>query len=248
MGDLLELTARAEPSHFWFRGFRNHLAPVIHGIAAGRRNLRIIDCGCGTGYNLMNLLHPYGQTFAFDRTVDALRRARTARRPLVRADIQQIPFASNSFDLATSFDVIQSVPDDTQALRELARIIKPGGHLVLNVTALDVLDGDHSDVWGEFRRYTAQRAERLLKGAGLEPVRVTYLFGSLVPLMLAVRWVQKVLRPIRPPDGDADLTIPPPPINTMLTLLVSGEAALARRQVWLPFGSSLLIVAKKPRD
>ena len=72
MGYNLELTARAEPTHFWFRGFRAYVAPVIREIAAGRRDLSMIDCGCGTGYNLKTLLQPYGRAFAFDMTPDAL--------------------------------------------------------------------------------------------------------------------------------------------------------------------------------
>ena len=246
MGDLLELTARAEATHFWFRGFRTFVAPVLREIAAGRRDLRMIDCGCGTGYNLTTLLQPYGRAFAFDLTTDALRRARASGRPLVRADMEHIPFRSGTFDLATSFDVVQSVPDDRKALREIARVLKPGGYVVLNVTALALLRGDHSDVWGELRRYTPQSAARLIEDVGLQVARITYLFGSLVPLMLAVRRVQRMLRPFREPRGDTDLTVPPAPVNAILTGLVSAEAALARR-VNMPFGSSLLIVARKPQ-
>jgi ubiquinone/menaquinone biosynthesis C-methylase UbiE len=245
MSDLLELTGRAEPTHFWFRGFRTIVAPVIAQIADGRRDLRLIDCGCGTGYNLKTLLLPYGRTFGFDLTVEAMRRARAHGRPLVRADLEHIPFRSGSFDVATSFDVVQSVPDDVKALTEMARVLKPGGHVVINVTAMDILRGDHSDVWGELRRYTPAKAARLVERAGLQPVRISFLFASLVPLMLAVRQVQLLLRRFREPRGDVDLTVPPAPINAALTWVVKGEAALGRR-IPMPFGSSLLIVAKKP--
>ena len=245
MGGLLELTARAEATHFWFRGFRTFVAPVLREIAAGRRDLRIIDCGCGTGYNLATLLQPYGRAFAFDLTPDALRRARASGRPLVRADMEHIPFRSGSFDLATSFDVVQSVPDDRKALHEMARVLKPGGHVVLNVTALELLRGDHSDVWNELRRYTPQAATQLIEDAGLQVARIMYLFASLVPLMLAVRRGQRMLRRFREPRGDEDLAVPPGPINAALSALVSGEAALARH-VSMPFGSSLLVVGRKP--
>ena len=245
MGDLLELTARAEATHFWFRGFRMYIAPAIQEIVAGRRDLRIVDCGCGTGFNLRTLLVPHGRAFGFDLVPDGVRRARSAGRPLVRADIQHIPFASASFDLATSFDVIQSVPDDRAALREMARLLKPGGHVVLNVTAMDLLRGDHSDVWGELRRYTPERAARLVEDAGLEVVRIHYLFGSLLPLMLSVRTLQRMLRAFREPTGDADLAVPSAPVNALLTALVATEAALARRFT-VPFGSSLMVVARKP--
>jgi SAM-dependent methyltransferase len=246
VSDLHTLTAAAEPTHFWFRGFRSYFSSEILRIADGRRNLCILDCGCGTGYNMRVLLAPYGRTFGFDLHADSIRRARVGSRPLVRADMEHIPFASGTFDLVTSFDVVQSVPDDRSAMRELARVLIPGGHLVLNVTALDFMRGDHSDVWGELRRYTPGRAARLLDHAGLEPVRISFLFGSLLPLMLAVRMVQRVERLWRTPRGDEDLAVPPAPINTLLTAIVQGEAALARR-VPIPFGSSLMIVARKPR-
>jgi SAM-dependent methyltransferase len=245
MGALLELTARAEPSHFWFHGLRAYVVPVILEIADGRRDLRILDCGCGTGYNMQTLLGPHGRTFGFDLDEDSMWRARRTGRPIVRANIQQIPFPSESFDLATSFDVIQSVPDDRRALREMARILRPGGHVVLNVTALDILRGDHSDVWGELRRYNPARAVQLLSDTGFEVVRISFLFASLLPLMLAVRKVQGVFRAFREPRGDSDLAVPAPAINGALTWLVRREAALARR-FRMPFGSSLLIVGRKP--
>ena len=245
MSDLLERTAAAEATHFWFHGFRAYAAPVIRQIAGGRRDLRLLDCGCGTGYNLRTLLAPHGRAFAFDLHADAIRRARASGRPLVRASMEHIPFASGTFDLATSFDVMQSVPDDRRAMRELARVLRPGGHIVLNVTALDFMRGDHSDVWGELRRYTPARAARLLGDAGLEAVRISFLFGSLLPLMLAVRMMQRVQRLWRAPRGDIDLIVPPAPLNAVLTGVVTGEAALARR-VPIPFGSSLMIVARKP--
>ena len=241
----LALTALAEPRHFWFHGFRAYVVPVIREIVAGRRDLRMIDCGCGTGYNMKTLLRPYGRAFAFDMTPDALQRARATGRPVVRADMDQIPFRTGTFDLATSFDVVHSVADDHAAVREMTRVLKRGGYLVMNVTALDWLRGDHSDVWREQRRYTRDSGTRLIEGAGLEVVRVAYLFAALVPMMLTVRMVQRVLRPFREPRGDTELTVPPVPINAMLTGLVRGEAALARR-LPLPFGSSLLIVARKP--
>ena len=245
MSDLLELTAQAEATHFWFHGFRGYVVPAVRRIAAGRRDLQIIDCGCGTGYNLRHVLEPHGRTFGFDFNPDAIRRARPGRRPLVRADIQRIPFKSNTFDLATSFDVVQSVPDDRAALREMARVLKPGGSVVINVTALDLLRGDHSDVWGELRRYTRETAAALVQSAGLEPSSITYLFGSLVPLMLAVRKAQAMRRRYRAPTGDEDLTVPSAPVNSVLTALVRAEVALASRMT-IPFGSSLLIVARKP--
>lgn len=245
MGDLLELTGRAEATHFWFRGFRAFVAPVLEEIAAGRPELRLIDCGCGTGNNL-SLLKPHGRTFGFDLTREGAQRALRTGRPAVQADIERIPYQSDTFDIATSFDVVQSVPDDRAALREMARILKPGGYAVLNVSALELLRADHAEVWNELRRYTPASAGRLVGDAGLQVVRISFVFASLFPIMLSVRLWQRMMRPFREPQGDSELEVPPEPINAALTWLVEREAALSRR-LPMPIGSSVLIVAKKPR-
>jgi len=246
MDDLLELTGRAEATHFWFRGFRQFVSPLIAHLANGRRDLRLIDCGCGTGHNL-RLLAPYGRAVGFDLTVGGSVATRRSGRPAARADITRIPFASGLFDLATSFDVLQCVEADEAAIREMARIIKPGGVVVLTVAALDVLRGDHAEAWREARRYTPSSATRLIEQAGLRAERVSYMFASTFPLMFAVRTAQRMLRPYRALRPDTDIAVPFAPVNALLTAVVSAEALIARR-LPMPIGSSLLVVGRKPRS
>ena len=243
MDDLLELTGRAEGTHFWFRGFRRFVAPVIGELAGGRRDLRLLDCGCGTGNNLA-LLRPYGSAFGFDLTRSGLARARAAGHPVARGDVTQIPFASDRFDIATSFDVLQCVDRDEYSVAEMARVVRPGGALVLTVAALEMLRGDHAEAWQEVRRYTPATARRLVEGAGLGVERVSFLFASLFPLMLAVRSAQRVMRRFRELRPDTDIGVPSAPVNAALSAAVAAEAAVARR-VRMPVGSSLLVVARK---
>jgi SAM-dependent methyltransferase len=165
--------------------------------------------------------------------------------PLVRADVGKLPYLPNSFDVVTSFDVLPMVSDDRQAVRQMAHALKPGGTMLLTVAAFEMLRGDHAEIWREFRRYTPRMARALVEEAGLRVTRLSFLFASLFPLMCAVRITQRVLRPYRSPRIDADIRVPTPPINAALTLLLLGEAALARH-VPMPIGSSILIVARKP--
>lgn len=246
MRELLALTARAEAAHFWFRGFRRFVAPVIAGLARGRRDLCLVDCGCGTGHNLA-LLGPYGRACGFDLTEGSGTRARTIGLPVAQGDVTHAPFQSDTVDLATCFDVLQCVPDDAAAVSEMRRIVRPGGAVVLTLAALDILRGDHAEVWGEVRRYTAGSARRLMEQADLDVERVSYLYASVFPLMLAVRTTQRVLRRFRHPRADADIGVPPAAINVALTAVVTVEAWLARR-LPMPVGSSLLVVARKPRS
>jgi SAM-dependent methyltransferase len=237
---LLHLTSRAESSHFWFRGFRQFVSPILERAAAGRTHLSVLDCGCGTGHNLPQLAR-YGTAFGIDLTAAGLAIAKHAGRPLAQADAARLPFPSGVFDLVTSFDVLQCVPDDAAAVREISRVLTAGGQFVGSVAALDVLHGDHSLLSEEVRRYTRGSLAELLRLGGLEPIVTRYAFASLLPLMLTVRAFQR-LRGAR--ASGREISVPSAPINWALTRLVLAEAALASR-VTLPLGSSLVFLASK---
>ena len=240
----LELTSRAEANHFWFKGFRGFVVPVLASLAAERSNLRLIDCGCGTGHNL-GLLAPHGRAVGFDLTFSGVVRVK-ARYPVAQADITRIPFRSGVFDVATSFDVLQCVPDDVAAVREMARLVKPGGAVVFTVAAFDALRGDHAIYWNEVRRYTPAKVRALLSAAGLREERVSFMFGSIFPMFVAARLFQRVTRPLRGGvQGDIDIRVPAAPVNGLLTRIVEGEARLAQK-LPMPIGSSILVVARKP--
>ncbi|MGH9173756.1 MAG: class I SAM-dependent methyltransferase [Vicinamibacterales bacterium] len=247
MDRLLELTARAEQSHFWFRGFRWFVQPEIARAVAGRSSPTLLDCGCGTGSNVAWLAQ-YGDAYGFDLTVNGLVLGdRMGRRRIARASLAAIPFPDASVDVATSFDVFQCLPDavEERAIREVWRVLKPGGHLILNVAALDILRGNHSVLSEEVRRYTPTRLRQVVEGGGFWLDRLTFLNASLFPVMLPVRVAQRWRSGDTLPAGEFDITIPRAPINALLTGLVGLEAA-ALRLVDMPVGSSLMCHARKP--
>jgi SAM-dependent methyltransferase len=245
---LLALTYEAERSHFWFRGFRQYMKPAIARALDGVRDPRILDCGCGTGSNL-DMLEPYGRVFGFDLTWRGLEFAhQQGRRRIARASINAIPFATGSFDMVTSFDVFQCLPGQVEpdAAGEMARVLKPGGTAVFNFAALEVLRGSHSVFAEEVRRYTPGQVRRLLEAAGLKVERLTFAYASLFPIMLAARVGHRWLRHDREPEsGEWEITVPSAPVNSVLTMAVGAEA-VALRALNMPFGSSLMCLARKP--
>lgn len=240
---LLEATFRAERRHFWFRGFRRFIRPVLARAVGSRSQARILDCGCGTGANLA-VLADFGRPFGFDLTWTGLRFARGAGRTrIARASVAHLPFGDASFDVVTSFDVLQCVPDhvEVDAAAEMARVLKPGGAAVVNVSAFDMLRGNHAVLSSEFRRYDRPRVRQLLEGAGFQIEHLTYTNITLFPVMLVVRAAQR-LAGLK--QAEADITVPAAPINAALSGLLAAEAQIARLMP-LPFGSSLLCVARK---
>ena len=244
---LLEATRRAEQRHFWFKGFRSFVRPLIEQALAGRQAPDILDCGCGTGNNMV-MLGEFGRASGFDLSWHGLEFARDyGQRRVAHASITDIPFAGDRFDLATAFDVLYSLPGEAEgaAIRELYRVIRPGGHLIVNVAALDILRGNHSIFGGEVRRSSRRRLRRVLSEGGFQILRLTYTNFTLFPLMLAVRTGQRLIGLAAPEKAGTDIAVPPRPVNAVLTGLLKLEAAALRR-VDMPVGSSLLCLARKP--
>jgi SAM-dependent methyltransferase len=247
MDDLLRATADAEARHFWFRGFRAFVTPLLRQASHGRSrtgSTRLLDCGCGTGGNLA-LLNRFGRAYGFDRSAVGLRIGRQAGRTLTaRASVAAAPFPSASFDVVTSFDVLYSLDDRTErdAIAEMFRLLKPGGHAIVNVAAMESLRGDHSVLSEEVRRYSKRDLRARLEAAGFSIVRITYTNFALFLPMLIARTLQ---RRRGEKAAQQEISVPPEPVNALLGLVLLAES------VWLrvfnvPAGSSLLCLARKP--
>lgn len=247
MDRLLELTYRAEQSHFWFRGFRQYMTPMLARATAGIASPKILDCGCGTGSNL-EMLRPFGKAVGFDLTRIGTEFARAHGHRVAQGSIGEIPFRSGAFDLATSFDVFQVLPDGVEqtAIKEMWRVVKPGGRILLHVAALDILYGGHSALSQETRRYTPGKLRTLVESTGFAIERLTFDHCTLLPFMLPVRlWHRLQSRNGVIEGSESEIAVPIAPVNMALTALVSLEA-MALRAVNMPIGSSLMCLARKP--
>jgi hypothetical protein len=148
-------------------------------------------------------------------------------------------------DLATSFDVLYCLDDDTerQALREMWRVLRPGGFVVVNVAALDILKGSHSALTHEVRRYTPSTLRARLRAAGFTVERLTFTNLTPFPVALVVRTIQRASGRASQPS-DADLRVPARAINALLDAALSLETAWLRLAN-LPIGTSLMAVGRK---
>ncbi len=248
MDALLERTFEAERRHFWFHGFKRFVTPLIKEATAGRSNARLLDAGCGTGANL-ELLQPYGTPFGLELFSRGIRFAHgRGLSRLIQGSVTDLPFADASFDVVLSFDVLYCLETraEQSALQEMFRVLAPGGFVVINVAALEMLKGDHSALGGEVRRYTKPELGGKLERTGFELRRLTYTNASLFPLTAAVRMLQR-LRGVKTDIGNhGDFQVPPTPINALFSGMLAFESTIVGAGIDMPVGSSLLCLAKKP--
>jgi SAM-dependent methyltransferase len=194
------------------------------------------------------MLRPFGDACGFDLTMRGVEFAHAHGHRVARASIGAIPFPSAMFDVVTSFDVFQCLPDDVEkvAIAEMARVLRPGGSIVMNVAALKVLHGQHSVLSEEVRRYTPMRLRAIVESAGFRIERVSFAHAGILPILLPVRmWHRLSARDGAVPPGEAEIAVPSRPVNAVLSSLVTLEA-LALRVVNMPIGSSLMCLARKP--
>jgi SAM-dependent methyltransferase len=242
---MLEATAVAEDEHFWFKGLRRNAAQLLTVALDGHRPARIVDCGAGTGRNL-DWLRTFGWTVGVERSPVGLRVGHARARRLVQGTVAALPFPDSSMDVATSFDVLYCLDDETEraAVQEMWRVLRPGGVVVLNVAALESLRGSHSTLTMEVRRYTKARLRTLFGSAGFTIERLTFANMSSFPITWLIRWRERRSGAVNV-ASDNDLKVPAAPINALFSALVWAEAKIMR-VADLPIGSSLLCVARKP--
>jgi SAM-dependent methyltransferase len=162
---------------------------------------------------------------------------------LISASVHELPFPENSFDFVLSIDVLSAATvDDSLAIHEVHRVLRPGGRLILNVAALEFLKGAHDCAVDADRRYTRRQLQALLEGAHFHVERLSYWNATFTPPIALVRWLSRARAHTDKPRSDFRAL--PPLINSILKRVAALELA-ASRHVSLPFGTSLFAVARK---
>jgi SAM-dependent methyltransferase len=234
----------AEEAQWWYAGQRAIaaalLAPALG--AAPPESRRLLDAGCGSGFNLLALA-PLGRAVGIDLAPEAIAFCRERGVRAVRASLLALPFSDAVFDAVTSLDVIYHawVADDRAAVAEMARVLRPGGVLLLRVPALRLLWGAHDGEVLSRHRYTRAELRALLEGCSLRVERATYCNSLLFPLLLARRTLDRVLG-----REGSDVGFLPAPLEWAFRRAFLVEAALVRAGLSFPVGASVVALARKP--
>ena len=247
-----EYLYQLEENFWWFAGMREITAVLLDPWLTEKRPRAILDAGCGTGGNLA-WLQRYahgGPIFGLDYVHTALGFCQQhGARHLVQASATDLPFADASFDLVTSFDVLVQIPGaaaDEQAIREMYRVLKPGGLAFVRGAAYEWMKSGHDAALDTQRRYTVPELRTKLERAGFTVLRQSYANTLLFPVAALRRQVFKRLGLA---DSGSDVKPLPPSLNWLNWLL---ERTLWLEAAWIrwadsPFGLSTICIARKER-
>jgi SAM-dependent methyltransferase len=227
--------------HWWYRGRRAVLNAVLAGLdLRPPRSARLLDAGCGSGRTLDELAR-YGTAVGTELNAQGVEAARSRGHEAEQAPVEAIPHPDASFDLVTCLDVIEHTDDDVLALRELRRVTRGGGRLIVTVPAHPRLWSRHDEVNGHRRRYTARSLRTAAVTAGWRIERLTgFNVAYLVPAALV-----RLARRRETVQSGSELHLTPPRLDAALQTPLRAEAALVRRGYNLPPGLSLLAVLRK---
>jgi SAM-dependent methyltransferase len=240
-----------EEKHFWFCARTRIIRCVVRQVVASLPpGFRFVEVGCGTGVVLRELVEECkdGEVVGMDLFPEAVAfAAEKVSCPVILGDIEQ-PEALGQADVIGAFDVLEHLPDDRGILGGLNRMLKPRGALVLTVPA-------HMSLWSYFdlaschyRRYDPPGLAQILQEGGFQIEYLTEFMMSLFPLVWLLRRVKGTnvtMDRERAAEKAANEFKIVPGINGVLRLLLSVESFAIQRRWQLPFGTSLLAVARK---
>jgi len=242
--DFAQKYRKLEDWHWWFRGRQRVLERVLERELVGQQPKHILSLGCGPAEGLswlMTFTNPGGSVVGLDLESMHARRLPKGVRFVV-GSLENAPLEDRSFDAVLALDVLEHLDDDGKGLSEAARLLRPGGLLLVTVPAVPSLWGAQDIVSEHRRRYTKSSLKRLLDASGLLGYRITYFNTLLFPVAATVRWRRRLLNTSQVIRSDFEDS-QPGPLNEILARIFGAERFLIDR-FSLPIGVSLLATCK----
>ncbi len=235
---------KLEKDYWWYVGLRRCVLDTLGKAMLRDEKMSILDAGCGTGF-LMSELRRFGIPFGLDISKEAVNRCvKRGLNKLVRGSVSRLPYRDNSFNAVISLDVLyhKDVGDDTDALREFYRVLRPDGLLVMNLPAFEFMCSRHDLAIHTVRRYTKENLRQKIESANFRVNKIAYRNAFLFPLIMILRLCGN----LKSGSGHtgSDLQKLPAWLNTFLTFILDIERLFIGRFDF-PFGLSVYCIAEK---
>ncbi len=233
-------------NHWWFKARIELLSNYIQKHIYQGQPLKILNVGAATGTTSI-MLHQFGAVESIEYNLDCIEYAKEKLDISIKyGDINALDFQDNQFDLVCAFDVIEHVEDHETAIKEMKRVCKNQGHVLITVPALMELWSEHDEVNHHFRRYKLEELRQLIN------MHLTIIFASYFNFYLFLpiyvyRKISNLFNPILPKrKAKSDFEkFKFGAFSNLLYSLFKSEFVFLDQQKKLPIGVSILLHAKK---
>ncbi len=237
--------AAIETDHWYYTGKREIVRSWLRRVGALRSDALLLDCGAGTGA-FAEEMQSDCRVMVLDDHEESIQRLRQRFSPeqVIGLAGDKVPLGDASVDMVTALDVLEHVPDDQAVVREFARLLRPGGTVVVTVPAFMLLWSEWDESLHHFRRYRRAGLAALFAESDWVVEHVSYTNTLAFPAVLLLRRGRKLLRQlglIKAVTRSED-TVPPAWLNRFARWAFVTPAT---KRVFVPLGVSLLLVARR---
>ncbi|MFA6364896.1 MAG: class I SAM-dependent methyltransferase [Candidatus Paceibacterota bacterium] len=223
--------------YFWYKARRNLISVIFSKYDI--KNMSILEVGCGAGSQLESLSRNNNNVVGSDINHKALAEEEKRGFSVFYQDIEERVTKGEQYDVVCAFDVLEHIKNDEVAIQNIYALLKPNGLFVFTVPTFQFLFSGHDNYLQHYRRYAKREIVQKLLKNDFEIVELNYWNFILFPLMA----VKRLLSKHKYPKSDVDNL--PKPLNQLLYGILLFENKLIEKGVQLPFGLSVIGVAKK---
>lgn len=249
--DTFRFLYEAEETNFWFRS-RNRIIQYLFDRYIGNKKADILEIGCGTGYVLKGLASafPKYQLTGSEIHLEGIKFAkkRLTHAEFIQLDASQMPF-EDRFNAVGAFDVLEHIEEDEKVMKQVYKALQANSYFFVTVPQYQWMWSSTDDLAFHKRRYSRKELKEKLREAGFEVRFISSFVFMLFPMMIISRWLKNIKTRGNPsttdPHAELDELNLSPFLNSVFTGFMKIDEFLIKRGKALPWGGSLVAVAKK---
>jgi len=149
---------------------------LIKNMAGELKGRRALDIGCGVGDVLFDLAMAGAEAYGIDYSSNSIKfagdylKSKNLKATLKVGDAQNLPFGENFFDVVICSEVLEHIPDDSRAVKEMRRVLKKYGIAIITAPS----GGKAVKEWGHIRHYSDEKMRKLLEDNGFRIIDIKY--------------------------------------------------------------------------